>query len=516
MLGAFDVWADGVAVLDAAGHIVVVNGSWERFARDNDGGPIGAGADYLAACDAAGDDPDIATIGAGLRAVLAGTLSVYRHEYPCRGPGTERWYEVTAQPLALDGSTGLLVNHTDITHRRAASDEAHTRARLLDGVASEMRLRTITDSIGDGLCTLDPTGHITYVNPPGRRMLRASLTEPIGGSFLRWVHGVGGAGPFADSLTDAGNGNTGPVAGQLVRRDGSELSIEYVATPLCADATAPAAGYVVVFRDVSFRRAAEERLADGVAEVECLQAIRGALARDGLVLYAQPIVELSSGRTVQHELLLRMRDPAVPGGVITPDHFLPTAEKLGVASALDRWVLARGIELAGRGHAVEINLSAVSIEDATLPHVIEQLLESSGADPSDVVFEITETALLENDVTARYFADRIRELGCQLALDDFGTGYGGFTYLKRFPLDLLKIDIEFVRDAVHDASSRAVIEAVVTLARAFDLQTVAEGVEDEATLALLGELGVDLAQGYLLGRPAPIDTVFPASEEAHP
>ena len=143
-----------------------------------------------------------------------------------------------------------------------------------------------------------------------------------------------------------------------------------------------------------------------------------------------------------------------------------------------------------------------------LPQVIEQLLHDSGANPRDVVLEITETALLEHDVTARYFADRVRELGCGLALDDFGTGYGGFTYLKRYPLDFLKIDIEFVLDATSSAASRHVISSVVSLARAFGLQTIAEGVEDEATLQLLARLGVDLAQGYLFGRPAPATSVL--------
>ena len=120
------------------------------------------------------------------------------------------------------------------------------------------------------------------------------------------------------------------------------------------------------------------------------------------------------------------------------------------------------------------------------------------------MFEITETALIKDAAAALAFAERLHELGCKLALDDFGTGYSGFTYLKQLPLDYLKIDIEFVRDLATNPASSHVVKAVVALARGFDLKTVAEGVEDAETLVLLGELGVDLAQGYHIARPGPI------------
>jgi EAL domain-containing protein (putative c-di-GMP-specific phosphodiesterase class I) len=121
-----------------------------------------------------------------------------------------------------------------------------------------------------------------------------------------------------------------------------------------------------------------------------------------------------------------------------------------------------------------------------------------------MVFELTETALLRSEQTAQEFIDGIGALGCGLALDDFGTGYGGFTYLKRFPVDYLKIDIEFVRDLPRDQASQHVVHAVVALAKGFGQKTVAEGVEDAETLALLRDYGVDYAQGYFLGRPAPL------------
>ena len=378
-------------------------------------------------------------------------------------------------------------------------------------LAMNRQLAAITDSIGDGLCTLDRAGLVTYVNPPGRRMLRADLTGALGGSFLHWVH----APPDAAAWTPAAasGSQTHPVTCQLVRLDGTEVAIEYVATPLYTDPTAPPTGWVVVFRDISARHALEDARARQVEEVMWLGRIRTALNDDGFVIYAQPIVDLATGRTVQHELLLRMRDTDGMQQLISPARFLPTAEALGIAPAIDRWVIARGLEFAARGHPVHINLSATSLGDSALPHLIEQLLAETGARPADVVFEITETALLDNDVNARYFAERVHELGCQLALDDFGTGYGSFTYIKQFPIDYLKIDIEFVRDAVTNPASRHVLDAVVSLAKAFRLRTVAEGVEDEETLELLRRLGVDLAQGYLLGRPAHTTIVFGSPSE---
>jgi EAL domain-containing protein (putative c-di-GMP-specific phosphodiesterase class I) len=154
---------------------------------------------------------------------------------------------------------------------------------------------------------------------------------------------------------------------------------------------------------------------------------------------------------------------------------------------------------------VELNVSAASIGDRRLIPHIESAIRSHGADPAMLVFEITETALVGDEREGRQFVERMHELGCKVALDDFGTGYGGFTYLKQLPIDFLKIDIEFVRDLVTNEASRNVVEAIVTLAQRFGLKTVGEGVEDSDILQLLSELGVDYAQGYQIGRPAPLE-----------
>ncbi len=135
-------------------------------------------------------------------------------------------------------------------------------------------------------------------------------------------------------------------------------------------------------------------------------------------------------------------------------------------------------------------------------------LAETGADPALLVVELTETALLERSPAAARLIHGIHEAGCRLAIDDFGTGHGGFTYLKRLPFDYLKIDAEFVQDLLENTASQEVVSAVVSLARGFGQKTVAEGVEDEGTLAMLRDLGVDLAQGFAIGRPAPVADVF--------
>jgi diguanylate cyclase (GGDEF)-like protein len=231
----------------------------------------------------------------------------------------------------------------------------------------------------------------------------------------------------------------------------------------------------------------------------CLDRVERALVERRFLLHAQPIVDIATGITVQHELLLRMRD--ADGTLVAPGEFLPTAERHGLIGEIDRWVIERATQLAGGGDPMQLNLSARSIGDPYLLAHIEHCMERDAVAPGMLVFEITETAIVEDANAARVFVRRLHELGCQVALDDFGTGYGTFTYLKQIPVDYLKLDIEFVRDLRSNTASRLVVQAVISLARDFGLQTVAEGVEDAETLRLLAQLGVDRAQGFHIARP---------------
>ncbi|MEV6346889.1 EAL domain-containing protein [Actinoplanes sp. NPDC051851] len=232
--------------------------------------------------------------------------------------------------------------------------------------------------------------------------------------------------------------------------------------------------------------------------------VADALGTDRFTLYSQPILELQTNRVTRHELLLRVLDEA--DGPQSPIHVLDTAERLDAVYDIDLWVVERAMRLAAEqsGVSLQINLSGRSVGDPRLTAEVERLLATYAVDPAQLTFEITETALIGNLSEARRFADRIRDLGCSLALDDFGSGYASFRYLRLFPVDIVKIDGEYVVDLVDNPQDQVLVRALVQVCQAYGIHTVAEFVQDEPTLRMLRELGVDYVQGYLIGRPTPV------------
>jgi EAL domain-containing protein (putative c-di-GMP-specific phosphodiesterase class I) len=286
----------------------------------------------------------------------------------------------------------------------------------------------------------------------------------------------------------------------FTRKDGTLLPVAYSAVPLTTGSDVR--GAVVVFRNNAEERAERTRVQRELDALSWVGRTRDAIDEDRLILYSQPIVSLTDGPASQ-ELLLRMIGP--DGRIIAPGQFLPAAERYGLIGEIDRWVLTRAIQWAARGQNVEANLSAESINDHELLFTIEDELRATGADPSNIVFELTETALMHDLAAAETFAHAVVAMGCGLALDDFGTGFASFTYLKRLPVKILKIDIEFVRDLPSNPANQNLVKAIVSLAEGFGQKTIAEGVENEETLTLLRDYGVDFAQGFHLGRPAAVD-----------
>ena len=249
------------------------------------------------------------------------------------------------------------------------------------------------------------------------------------------------------------------------------------------------------------------------ARISWADMIRDALAEDRFVLHAQPIVDLATGEATQYELLLRMR--GADGELIGPAAFLPVAERFDLMAAIDKWVVTRAIRMVGaerrRGRelTVEVNISGRSAGDPELLALIESELRTSDVCPSQIIFEITETIAVSNIPRAQHFAARLADLGCRFALDDFGAGFGSFYYLKHLPFDYLKIDGEFVRHSAADPTDQLVIQAVVDIARGLGKRTVAEHVGDAETAELLHRMGVDHAQGFHLGKPAPLGDWLP-------
>jgi diguanylate cyclase (GGDEF)-like protein/PAS domain S-box-containing protein len=253
--------------------------------------------------------------------------------------------------------------------------------------------------------------------------------------------------------------------------------------------------------------ASEARRARAVAKLTWAQRIQDALDRDRFVLHLQPILELATGQIKHGELLLRMKGDR--GKLIAPGAFLPAAERFGLIHAIDRWVVGRAIQLVAetmdRVPRVGINLSGESIVgDPHLLAMIERELERSSVDPSKLIFEVTETAAIANMPEATRFARGLTDLGCSLALDDFGTGFGSFYYLKHLPVSYVKLDGEFIQNLPRSEVDEHMVEAIVGVSQALGIKTVAESVADEETIGMLQKHHVDYAQGYYVGKPAPL------------
>jgi diguanylate cyclase (GGDEF)-like protein len=233
--------------------------------------------------------------------------------------------------------------------------------------------------------------------------------------------------------------------------------------------------------------------------------IRDALTQERLRLATQSIHSLESGGVERYELLLRMTSD--DGELLPARSFIEAAERSGMVQELDRWVVGRALEMlaerqrAGEPVSLHVNLSGASLTDISVLEYIERRLDEGDADPARCTFEITQTARVKDYETAAGFADRLCEFGCEVAIDDYGAGFGPFHYLKQIPFDVIKIDGTFVRDMARNDADQLTVKAIVEIARGLGKTTIAEFVEDEETVRMLREYGVDMAQGYHLGMP---------------
>jgi diguanylate cyclase (GGDEF)-like protein len=233
--------------------------------------------------------------------------------------------------------------------------------------------------------------------------------------------------------------------------------------------------------------------------------LRDAIARCEFEVHYQPFYDLQTGRRRGLEALVRWRHPVK--GLIPPDQFIPLAEETGLIVALGEWVLRQACNDATSlppELKVAVNLSPVQFKQAELFDVIRSALDNSGLAPERLEIEITESVLLERAAENRAFLEHLKRMGVSLALDDFGTGYSSLSYLTTFPFDKIKIDKSFISGMAERQRSGAIISSIVTLARGLDISVTAEGVETRDQLDRLKALGVNFAQGYLLGRPVPI------------
>ncbi|MBV9980861.1 EAL domain-containing protein [Bradyrhizobium sp.] len=245
------------------------------------------------------------------------------------------------------------------------------------------------------------------------------------------------------------------------------------------------------------------------AELEARNTLEGdlrdAVARCQFEVHYQPFYDIQSGRRRGLEALVRWRHPK--RGLVPPDQFIPLAEETGLIVPLGEWIIRQACDDATTWPAdikLAVNLSPVQFKEAELFDVMQSALAKSGLAPERLEVEITESVLLEQAAENLAFIERLKSIGISLALDDFGTGYSSLSYLTTFPFDKIKIDKSFIRNLTERHEGYAIISSVVTLARGLNMAVTAEGVETPEQLDMLRSLGVNFAQGYLLGRPAAI------------
>jgi diguanylate cyclase (GGDEF)-like protein len=266
----------------------------------------------------------------------------------------------------------------------------------------------------------------------------------------------------------------------------------------------------------------ESLRAETIRKVAAEQLLRHALDEDGLRVLYQPIVDLTSGEVIGAEALLRLLGPH--GELLTPASFIGIAEETGLIVPVGAGVLDDACQQVGiwredlgvlAPRTVSVNVSARQIATRMFPGVVERTLERHGLQPTSLTLELTETTLIEAGHAAFDAVEELHELGVRLAIDDFGTGYSSLAYLKRFPVDVVKIDRSFINGLGRQQHDTEIVRAVLALGQSLGLTTVAEGVETTEPLELLKELGCDEAQGFLLSRPVSSVELVPAIGRIH-
>ena len=240
--------------------------------------------------------------------------------------------------------------------------------------------------------------------------------------------------------------------------------------------------------------------------------LRKAINNNDLFLVYQPKMNVKTGVISGVEALLRWQHPEA--GLIPPNDFIPMAEKSSVIKPLTVWVLNNALRqaaaFAGSGIdiTVAVNISASSLRDDSLVGYTKMLLQKNNIAPERLIMEITESAMMKDPVMALNLLHQLSQLGVQISIDDYGTGYSSLAYLKRMPVNEMKIDRTFVKDMANDEDDRSIVDTTINMGHNFGLRVVAEGVEDRETIELLNDMGIDQVQGFYYARPMPVDELY--------
>lgn len=249
-----------------------------------------------------------------------------------------------------------------------------------------------------------------------------------------------------------------------------------------------------------------------IEELHIEDKITRAILNEEFLAHLQPIVNLNTGQVTGFETLIRWNDPTE--GLITPDNFIPVAERTNQIQLLDRMMLNNashilpGLKTAlGQDVFVSVNFSSVHLADDNIVESVKQAIAIQDINPENIKLEITESALVSDPDTAQRVLSDLKDLGVTIALDDFGTGYSSLSYLHRFPIDSIKIDRSFIKNMRSEEKSHDIVKAIVHMADAFGMDVIAEGIESNEDIPVLTDMGCEMGQGYAFGRPSDINDI---------
>jgi diguanylate cyclase (GGDEF)-like protein len=539
-----DALPSPTVLLDADGTVLLTNPAWEAAEEvvEDERIDAGVGADYFAMALRACDDGVGQEIVDSLRALSCGERPEVALDYSLAHPSGMRWYHLQASRVDLAGQ--VVVTHTDVTSRVLAERASAWRARH-DELTELPNRAGLYELIDAELQRADrPAVTVLFLDVDGFKDVNDSLGHEVGDDLLRQLAGrltgrtrshdaVGrlGGDEFVVLCRDCDTTGAEALAqrfqstfdepfdldGRVTRLSGSigiaTAQADDVAgirsTDLVRDAdlamyAAKAAGRnrIRVFTP-DLRHAVQQK-------VRVAAELREAIENDQLVLHYQPIVRLPAGDVEGVEALVRWQHPE--RGLIPPVDFITVAEQYELIDPLTRWVLAAATRQAAEwGRAgipllVGVNVSATTLASGTLVDDVAAALAASGLPPERLVVELTETCVAEDPERAAAQFAALRISGVEVAIDDFGSGFSSLGQLINIPAGMLKIDRSLVAGAADRWSqSAAAIAAVVGLAQACGMRSLAEGVETAEQLALAAELGCTFAQGYHIARPMPAD-----------